>query len=67
MLTYPHTDGQHVTYHGTITSLHGGTYRAWICRCRRAHAVDQPRFTLTRPGSPKIVANCVRPTSLNPA
>ena len=66
MLTYHYTEGQTVTYHGSITERHGRTYRAWICPCRRAHAVDQPRFMLTDPDTGHAKAWHVRPASLSP-
>jgi hypothetical protein len=67
VLAYPYTEGQTVTYHGSHTDKHGHTYRAWICRCRRAHAVEQPRFMLSDPDTNKAVAWHVRPASLSPA
>lgn len=64
MLTYPYAEGQTVTYHGSATELHGQTFRAWICPCRRAHPVEQPRFALVEPDTGRTVAWHVRPTSL---
>jgi hypothetical protein len=67
MLTYPYTEGQTVTYHGSITERHGRTYQAWACRCRHAHPVEDPRFMLTDPDTGRAAAWHVRPTSLTPA
>jgi hypothetical protein len=67
MLTYPYTEGQTVTYHGSITERHGHTYQAWLCHCRHAHPVEDPRFMLSNPDTNQAVAWHVRPTSLTPA
>lgn len=64
MLTYPYTEGQLVTYHGSVTERHGRTYRVWLCPCRRAHPVEQPRFALTDPDTGQTMAWHVRPASL---
>jgi hypothetical protein len=66
VLAYPYTEGQTVTYHGSVTDRRGRTYRAWLCSCRRAHAVEQPRFKLTDPDTGRTAAWHVRPTSLTP-
>jgi hypothetical protein len=67
MLSYPYTEGQQVTYHGSRVDAHGRTYRVWLCRCRRAHAVEQPRFMLADPDTNRTVAWHVRPASLTAA
>jgi hypothetical protein len=67
MLTYPYTEGQPVTYHGSVTTAHGRTYHAWICRCRHAHPVEDPRFMLTDPNTGRAEAWHVRPASLTAA
>lgn len=67
MLTYPYAEGQTVTYHGSVLERHGRTYKEWLCRCRRAHAVEQPRFMLADPDTNQAVAWHVRPGSLTPA
>lgn len=65
MLTYPYTEGQQVTYHGSVTELHGQTFRAWLCPCRsRAHAVEDPRFVLAHLDTGRPAAWHVRPASL---
>lgn len=64
MLTYPYTEGQTVTYHGSHTEMHGKSFHAWVCPCRRAHAVDQPRFMLSDTDTRRPVAWHVRPASL---
>ncbi|WP_060888048.1 hypothetical protein [Streptomyces caniscabiei] len=66
MLAYPYVEGQTVSYHGSVAEAHGRVYRVWICCCRRAHPVEDPRLMLTDPDTGRAKAWHVRPGSLTP-
>jgi hypothetical protein len=66
VITYPQREGQAVTYHGSHTQLHGQQLTAHICRCRRAHPVEAPRYEL-RDTNGRWLLRCVRPRSITPA
>lgn len=60
--------GTLVRYHGSLTNLHDGVYRAHPCTCLRC---DDPilgtaRYRLVN-GTGRTVASCVRAPSITPA
>lgn len=64
MLTYPYREGQSVTYHGRHAALRNRTWRVWLCRCRHAHPVEDPRLMLEDPDAGRVLAWHVRPAHL---
>lgn len=64
MTYHPRTEGELVIYGGSLTDHHG-TYQAWTCPCRRAHAAENPRWLLTDPDGGHDQLWHVKPSSIN--